>query len=99
MGKFLKQAMLDQGPTIKASRFSLPFAFASVLVREPDGMQASHMLPASGHRLELFTPRARDIRFEESPFPGFSGNSDTGKTRSGKLETLALQSLEDDCGC
>jgi hypothetical protein len=80
MGKFLKQALLDQGPTIKASRFSLPFALASVLLiaGEPDGMQVSHMLPASGHRLELFTPRARDVRFEENPFPGFSGNFDTG---------------------
>jgi hypothetical protein len=28
MAKFLKQALLDQGPTIKASRFSLPFALA-----------------------------------------------------------------------
>jgi hypothetical protein len=62
-------------------------------------MQASHMLPASGHRLELFTPRARDVRFEENPFPGFSGNFDTGGNTERKLETLALQSLEGNCEC
>ena len=96
MGKFLKQAMLDQGPTIKASRFSLPLLSLGVLVtacRPPICCQHQ------GIGWNCFTPRAKDTRFEENPFPGFSGNSDTGKTRSGKLETLALQSLEDDCGC
>jgi len=68
MAKFLKQALLDQGPTIKASRFSLPFALAERPSRRTGrhaGLPYAASIRAS---VGIVLPRARDTRFEENPF-------------------------------